>query len=224
MPRTRRAGRPEAGRGARNEAGEIERAAIDRALMELAGAGVVGAGIAGAGVAGTGVAGAGAAGSVDAASGGDVAGVPGAKARGRARRRDLVLPLLQAAQAAAGWCSPGAIDYIAARLGVPATDVYGVATFYSMLSTRPQGRLVIRVCDDVSCWMAGAAAVLDAMAAELGVAPGESTPDLAVKLEAVPCLGGCDRAPYALVGGEPRGCLTAAAAREVARRCRDGGA
>lgn len=142
--------------------------------------------------------------------------------RAGAGRRDLVLPLLQVAQAEAGWCSPGAIDHIAARLRVPPTEVFGVASFYSLLATRPQGRLVIRVCDDVPCWIAGSDAIVAALSDELGIRPGESTADLAVKLETVPCLGACDRAPYLLAGEADHGPLTPEEARAIARRCRHG--
>ena len=85
---------------------------------------------------------------------------------------------------------------------IPVADVYGVTQFYEMFHTEPVGRRVIRVCQDGPCAVAGAAKLTEEMAARLGIRPGETTPDGAYTLEAVRCLGLCDRAPAALVNLE----------------------
>ena len=96
-------------------------------------------------------------------------------------RRDRVLALLEEH----GGNHPGVVARVAAETGVPEADVYGVATFYTLLS-RPGAKT--RVCQGLSCWMAGS----DDRLAALREAGAEH--------EAVSCLGQCDRAPVALDG------------------------
>jgi NADH-quinone oxidoreductase subunit F len=108
----------------------------------------------------------------------------GAEARGR---RHLVLPALHAVQERVGWISAGAVNYIGERLTVAPADIYGVATFYALLSTTPREPTVVHVCDDIACIGAGA----EEICAQL-----ESS---GVTWERSPCLGLCDRAPAALV-------------------------
>lgn len=115
--------------------------------------------------------------------------------------RTQALPILQAAQAAAGWLSPEVIAHVSARTRIPVADLTGLATFYELLATAPQGATVIRVCDDLVCRCGGrSAGLLEALRADLGIGPGETTPDGRFTLRTTACLGGCDRAPCALVG------------------------
>ena len=76
--------------------------------------------------------------------------------RARHRVRHLLLPALHGVQDAIGWISPAALNYISERLGVPPAEAYGVATFYSLLSTTEQPPRVAHVCDDIACRGAGA--------------------------------------------------------------------
>src|ERR1700744_3068519 len=68
-----------------------------------------------------------------------------------------------------GWVPDGAIGAIGEVLGIPATDVEGVATFYNLIFRRPVGRHVIKVCDSVSCYLTGYEDVKQAFVAKLGV-------------------------------------------------------
>ena len=88
-----------------------------------------------------------------AASGGR-AGVGGLRIRQSVRH--LLLPALHGVQDAIGWISPAALNYISERLGVPPAEAFGVATFYSLLSTTEQPPRVAHVCDDIACRGAGA--------------------------------------------------------------------
>jgi NADH-quinone oxidoreductase subunit F len=121
-------------------------------------------------------------------------------------RRHLLLPALQAIQSRVGWISEGALNYVAERLVVPPADIYGVATFYALLSTVPRPRRVLHVCDDIACRCRGAAELCAALERTVGpayhhgpegdhVALGE---DDAVWLRG-PCLGLCDQAPAAFL-------------------------
>ncbi|MFP3915988.1 MAG: NAD(P)H-dependent oxidoreductase subunit E, partial [Actinomycetota bacterium] len=111
--------------------------------------------------------------------------------------RHHLLPALDAVQSRIGWVSPGAIDEIARRLQVPPAEVYSVATFYALISTRPRPPTVAHVCDDIAC---GAD-----LAASLG-----GRDDVV----ASPCLGQCDRRPavYLQRAGETDAVLTGATA------------
>jgi NADH-quinone oxidoreductase subunit F len=116
------------------------------------------------------------------------------------RGRTVLLEVLHDAQAIYdGWLPAPVLARIADALGVPLADVYGVTEFYDMYHTHPVGRELVRVCQDGPCMLAGADALLDGLAQELGVRPGETTLDGRYTLETVRCLGLCDHAPAALV-------------------------
>ena len=107
-------------------------------------------------------------------------------------QRHLLLPALRAVQRRVGWISEGALSYVCARLRVPPSEAYGVASFYHMLSLEPRPPRVVHVCDDLTCRLKGAEELIAAAGGEV---------------ERAPCLGLCDRAPAALVteaGPEPR--------------------
>ncbi|MGE0456030.1 MAG: NAD(P)H-dependent oxidoreductase subunit E [Vicinamibacteria bacterium] len=126
---------------------------------------------------------------------------------GRALRgqRHLLLPALQALQARAGWVSPGGLNYVSERLGIAPAEAFGVASFYSMLSTTPRPPALLHVCDDVACKARGA----DALCAELERRAGPAGASLpaGTSWQRSPCLGLCERAPagfWQQAGQEPR--------------------
>ena len=122
------------------------------------------------------------------------------------RTRDRLLPALHAVQARMGWISPGALNYVAARLDVAPAEVYGVASFYGMFSLKRRPAVVAHVCDDIGCLVRGAEKLCGEMEKRLGPA-GESWVRSA-------CLGLCERAPAALVmtaGETPREAVLAPA-------------
>jgi len=88
------------------------------------------------------------------------------------------------------------------------SDVYGVSTFYSFLSTRPTGVHVIRVCKSLPCYMKNSLTILDHLEQTLGIKPDETTPDGLFTLELASCIGACDRAPAMLVNSDVHGNLT----------------
>ncbi|HEY2600219.1 MAG TPA: NAD(P)H-dependent oxidoreductase subunit E [Thermoleophilaceae bacterium] len=112
-------------------------------------------------------------------------------------RRHLLLPILQAIQDRVGWISEAAMDHVSERLTVPHADIYGVATFYGLLSVEPRAPRVIHVCDDIACRCAGAEELIEGIEERLGPAGGDDSHE--VTWLRSPCLGQCDRAPAALV-------------------------
>ncbi len=118
-------------------------------------------------------------------------------------RRHLLLPALHAVQARVGWISQPALNDICKRLSIPPAEAYGVATFYSFLSTTPRPPAVVRVCDDIACLAAGAGEVCAELERTVGP-EGQPTADGQATWLRSPCLGQCERAPAVLltVAGE----------------------
>ena len=126
-------------------------------------------------------------------------------------RRHLLLPVLHAVQARAGWVSPGAVNYLALRLDTAPAEVFGVASFYGMFAMQRRPPVVAHVCDDIACMARGAGALCDEVAKQLSGADG-------FKIQRGPCLGLCERAPAALVsaaGANPRERVLAPATPEA---------
>jgi NADH-quinone oxidoreductase subunit E len=98
-----------------------------------------------------------------------------------------------------GWVPDDAIPAIGRLLGIPASDVEGVATFYNLIFRRPVGRYVIKVCDSVACFLTGYEEVRDEVCKQLGVGLGETTADGRFTLLPICCLGACDRGPVLMI-------------------------
>jgi NADH-quinone oxidoreductase subunit E len=123
-------------------------------------------------------------------------------------RRSATLPALAAAQRVHDWCSPEAIEQVAAVMAVTPAYLESVASFYDMLETQPVGRHSVFVCTNISCSLRGA----DELYAAALAATAED-PD--VNVRAFECLGGCDIAPMASVDGVYVGPLTPADVPEL---------
>ena len=97
---------------------------------------------------------------------------------------------------------------IARSLGLPLSEVYGVATFYAFLSVKPQGRHMIRVCKSLPCHMKNGLMVVESLEREIGIRPGETAPRGRFSLELTSCIGACDQAPAMQVNDDVHGHLT----------------
>ncbi len=117
------------------------------------------------------------------------------------RRRSAVLAALRAAQHQnGGFLTTALMDAVAAYLGMPAIQVYEVASFYSMFETKPAGRVHVSVCTNISCMLCGADRVVAAVEKHLGIRTGESTPDGKFYLKREEeCLAACNNAPMMMV-------------------------
>ena len=120
-------------------------------------------------------------------------------------QRAASIEALKIVQKARGWVPDGACDAIGAILGLPASDVEGVATFYSQIFRVPVGRHIIRVCDSMTCYIGGHESVLDSIRNEIGIAPGQTTADNRFTLIPVCCLGNCDKAPALMIDDDTFG-------------------
>jgi NADH-quinone oxidoreductase E subunit len=123
----------------------------------------------------------------------------------RDKDRGKLLVLLKRMQDEFGYLSEASLAEVAEFLNVPLSEVYGVATFYSLLSTRPQGRNVIRICQSLPCYLKHAQMIIRSVEDELGIKPGETTPDGKFSFELTNCIGACDRAPAMLINHDVHG-------------------
>jgi NADH-quinone oxidoreductase E subunit len=136
---------------------------------------------------------------------------------GESGGRGEVLVRIEEAQRNSGYVSKRFMVEIAQVLGLPLSEVYGVTTFYSFLSTRPLGKNVIRICKSIPCYLKNAEMIIGSVQKVLGISPAETTPDGRFSLELTHCIGACDRAPAMLVNDEVHGHLTPDKIAEILR-------
>ena len=110
-------------------------------------------------------------------------------------RRSAALPLLWLAQREWGWISPEALRLVARTAELPETEVFGVATFYTMFNLQPVGRYHLQVCMTLSCSLMGADRIFRHLSRKLGIGHGETTPDGRFTLRRVECLAACGGGP-----------------------------
>jgi NADH-quinone oxidoreductase E subunit len=122
--------------------------------------------------------------------------------------RASLLPCLEAIQEAAGNIDHESVTYLRDILNIPAVDIYGVISFYSMFNTKAPVEYTIRLCDSVLCGINGSSNILKKVENELGIKNGEHTADQKFALEVVPCLGLCDKAPAMMINEQVYGYLT----------------
>lgn len=117
------------------------------------------------------------------------------------RQRSAVIAALHAVQHEnGGFVTPELMDAVASYLELPAIQVYEVATFYSMIETRPVGRHSISVCTNISCMLRGSDDIVAHIERKLGIETGESTPDGKIYLKREEeCLAACCGAPMMMV-------------------------
>ncbi len=116
--------------------------------------------------------------------------------------RDALIPILQRVQKEFGYLSRQSIEEIGEHLGLPASKIYGVATFYNQFRFHAAGRFHVQVCRGTACHVKGSAAILECLKQELGIGAGETSRDGLFSLEVVACIGACGLAPVISVNGE----------------------
>jgi NADH-quinone oxidoreductase subunit E len=118
-------------------------------------------------------------------------------------------PLLQEIQSAYGYLPPDVLMELSRRTGIPASQIYGVATFYEQFHLEPRGRHTIRCCRGTACHVKGGSGMIRAVQRALGVEEGETTEDMLFTFETVACLGACALAPVMVIDGVYYGKMTA---------------
>lgn len=116
------------------------------------------------------------------------------------------------------YISEEAVDAVAKYLNVPPNHIYGVLTFYTMYSTKPRGKNIIRLCESPPCYIKGSENILRKLKILLGVETGETTKDGLFTLELCACLGVCGNAPVMMVNNDVYGDLTEEKVEEIVAR------
>ncbi len=118
------------------------------------------------------------------------------------KREAVCIDALKIVQRHRGWVSDESVRDIAAHLGMSATDVDSIATFYNLIFRKPVGRHVVLVCDSVSCWIMGYDRVKKHLGERLGIDYGQTTADDRFTMLPIVCLGCCDHAPAMMVDSD----------------------
>lgn len=118
------------------------------------------------------------------------------------RKRESLLPIMQGVVEQENFLSEYSMVEIAREVDIPASDVFGTATFYSFLETKPTGKYIIRICKTITCSMKGKNQILFAIQDMLKIKLGETTPDKRFSLLETNCLGWCHKAPAMLINNE----------------------
>ena len=123
-------------------------------------------------------------------------------------KKGVMVPVLQKIQADFGYLPRPAMEYVAKRLHIPASKVFGVATFYAQFHLQPRGRNIVRVCRGTACHVRGVSKVAEKMQEILGIGVGETTEDMNFTYEEVACIGACGLAPVMTINDKTYGKLT----------------
>lgn len=119
--------------------------------------------------------------------------------------RGAIITVLRECQDVVGYLPSSLMDYISLGMNLPRSDVFGVASFYSLFSMTPKGRHMIKVCMGTACYVKGIKEVMDRIRNKYKINEGETTEDRRFTLEAVRCLGACGLAPVMVVNQTTHG-------------------
>lgn len=120
-------------------------------------------------------------------------------------RQDALIEVLHAAQNSFGFLEPSLLYFVAHKLKLPPSRVFGVATFYHLFTLEPRGRHSCIICTGTACYVKGANNLLAAVSRAAAIGPGQTTPDGELTLRNVRCLEPCGLAPVAVLDGTVRG-------------------
>jgi NADH-quinone oxidoreductase subunit E len=118
------------------------------------------------------------------------------------RPRSAIMPLLHLVQSEEGFVSPDGVAFIADTLGIGASEVSAIATFYTQFKRKPTGEYQVGVCTNTLCALMGGDLIWEALAEHLDLGDEHTTPDAKVTLEKVECNAACDYAPVVMVNWE----------------------
>lgn len=129
-----------------------------------------------------------------------------------------LIPVLQKTQEAFGYLSERNVYAISEYLNVPASKIYGVATFYSQFRLKPLGRHVINLCRGTACHVKGSEKLIPVFEQELKCKAGETTKDGKFTFNVVACLGACSLAPVVNIDNDFYGSVTPGEVKRILRK------
>lgn len=133
-------------------------------------------------------------------------------------KKGALVPLLHEAQEVFGYLPEEVQRRVADGLGLPLSEVYGVATFYSLFSLKPRGQHKIGICLGTACYVRGAGTILAELEKELHIKVNDTTPDGKFTLEITRCIGACGLAPVMTIDEDVFGRLTSDGIKEILAR------
>jgi len=140
---------------------------------------------------------------------------------GRSDQPRYLVEVLQDIQQAEGYIPQETMCVVSERLSVPLIEVYRVANFYKAFSLQPRGKHLVTVCMGTACHVRRAGRMLDEVAGQLGIQPGETTEDRLFTVESVNCLGACALGPVVVVDGEYHHHMTPGKLRKLIQSIRN---
>lgn len=135
--------------------------------------------------------------------------------------RDSLIPILQEVQEAQGYISRDAVCRIGKHLNLPASKIYGVATFYNQFRFQPKGKYHFMVCRGTACHVKGSLKALEMVMKQLSLKPGQTSRDKMFSLEVVACMGACGLAPVVNINGEFHAKVSPQKLGRIIQECRD---
>ncbi len=115
------------------------------------------------------------------------------------KKRGILIYAFQKIQKEHNYLPKEVLKILSLKLDIPLSDVYSTASFYKQFYFTPRGEKIVRVCTGTACHVRGADDVLNKIRDEFKIEEGETTPDLAMTLETVGCIGCCGLAPVATI-------------------------
>lgn len=131
------------------------------------------------------------------------------------------IKILQKIQGTFGYIPEEILYETAKRTGVPASTLYGAATFYHQFSFQPKGKHEIQLCLGTACYVKGAGSVLAELEKVLGIEAGEITKDGNFSIDTTRCVGACGLAPVMSINGKIYGKMTPDKLHEVINSIRE---
>lgn len=135
-------------------------------------------------------------------------------------QRDNLIPILEYIQEEQGYISEEAIIKVGLFLKLPASKIYGVATFYDYFHFEPKPKFHIKMCNGTACHVLGAGTFLQELENELKISAGQITRDGAFGIEVVSCIGACGSAPVIIVNENYYTNLTNTSLKEIIEDCK----
>ncbi len=135
--------------------------------------------------------------------------------------RDSLIPILQDVQEADGYLSKNAVEEVGNYLKLPASKIFGVATFYNQFRFTPLGTYHIEICRGTACHVKGSGNILEEFQRQLEIMPGETSRDGVFSLEVVACIGACGLAPAITINGEVHAKVTRDEVKKIIKKYRN---
>lgn len=133
-------------------------------------------------------------------------------------RPDMLMMVLIRTQKVVSALSKEVVNVISREMNIPANQVYSFVTFYSMLSVKPQGKYIVRMCKSAPCHVHGAKEVVEAIEDQLKIKIGQTTEDGRFTLEYCPCLGLCENSPAIMINDRAYTNLTPETVRDIIKQ------